>query len=102
MSNIFNKAKETTPESTMVTGTQNSLNSGLAGSLETNELETMEGSTGYISPGASCVTLKDGTKVKGISTDKGFFYPSELDEEAIEAVKVLVKRGFAYDLSSDS
>lgn len=107
MSFSFNQNKETKPEDAVVTGVQSSLQTGLAAAAAdlklSEELTAVEGSmAGHLSYGVSYITLKDGTKVAGISTDRGFFYPAELGEEVADIMADYVKRGFAYDLSNDT
>lgn len=103
----FNQNKETKPEDAVVTGVQSSLQTGMATAAAelklSEELTAVEGSmAGYLSYGVSSITLKDGTKVAGISTDRGFFFPAELGEEVTAVMADYVKRGFAYDLSNDT
>lgn len=103
----FNKVPETKPDDTVVTGVQSSLQTGLAAAAAdlniSDEINAVEGSmSGYLSYGVSYVTLADGTKVSGISTDRGFFYPAEAGEEVAAIMADYAKRGFAYDLSNDT
>lgn len=55
-----------------------------------------ETEAGYYSVNAGTVRGKDGKVVKGIPTNRGFFYPSNVSKEAGAVLKKLVDRGLAY------
>lgn len=80
------------------TGIQGSIDA-IVGEPELPEInlpEVEEG--GYLSYHTSYVLLKNGGKVAGINTDRGFYYPASLGEEAMKELAALEKRGFAYAL----
>ena len=55
-----------------------------------------ETEAGYYSMNAGTIKGKGGKVVKGIPTNRGFFYPADSSKEAKAALDSLVERGLAY------
>lgn len=87
-------------DSTVVTGATSSVNA-IAEQLTGDDSLPEAITSGYLSYSISNVEVA-GKKVEGISTDRGFLFPSSLGEEAMEVLKEFADRGFAYELSADS
>lgn len=77
------------------TGASNSTSS-FKMSDQMKEVVMPESQAGYYSMQAGSVKGKGGKRVKGISTNRGFFYPDDVDSEAKKALDSLVERGYAY------
>lgn len=77
------------------TGASNST-SGFKMSEQMQEVVMPESQEGYYSMQAGSVKGKDGKRVKGIPTNRGFFYPSDVESEAKKELDSLVTRGYAY------
>ena len=73
----------------------------IAAQLEGNDTIPAAITGGYISYGIAIIEVA-GKKVEGISTEKGFWFPDSLGDEAMATMKDYAARGFAYELSADS
>lgn len=93
----FAKTTSPTEAAAVTTGVQSTVTKAVEAMPE----EPIMADAGFLSYGVSQFKVKDKV-VKGISTEKGFFYPLSVGEEAVAVLKDYVKRGFAYELKSDS
>lgn len=89
----LNAAKQTA--GAIHTGANNST-SGFKLDPAMESLVVPETQNGYYSMNAGTVKGDKGKRVKGIPTNRGFFYPADVDKAAIKELDSLVDRGLAY------
>lgn len=86
MSNVFGA-------SAIKTGVTASTDTPLVGAVDVAEVAA--NLEGYITPNAGYITVGN-KKIFGVPTAQGFFYSSDLGEEATKELNSLVERGYAY------
>ena len=79
--------------SAIKTGVTASTDAPLDGATMATAIEPS--AAGYYSPHAGYIEVGS-KKILGVSTESGFFYSEDLGEEAMEILKSMAERGYAY------